>query len=222
MWKGVVKSRVNGRKCPVCSEREVLAGYNDLATTDPQIVMEWDRTMNVGVAPSRVSRNSLRPVLWKCALGHTWKDRIYSRTIDKAPCPTCEAEFRRMLPQLLLLRYSKDNDLTVKLNDTKMVGVEVDAYIPELNTVFTVIDRSTKSTNNIQTVIEHICRRSRIKYVKLDARKAPEEVCNDIKAAFRAGNFFIRTDSEEEVRTARKQFGFWRHKNYMDENSPKP
>ena len=25
VWKGVVKSRVNGRKCPVCSEREVLA-----------------------------------------------------------------------------------------------------------------------------------------------------------------------------------------------------
>ena len=222
VWKGVVKSRVNGRKCPVCSEREVLAGYNDLVTTDPQIVMEWNRTMNAGVAPSRVSRNSLRPVWWKCALGHTWKDRICSRTIDKAPCPTCEAEFRRMLPQLLLLRYSKDNDLTIKLNDTKMVGVEVDAYIPELYTVITVIDRSTKSTSNIQTVIEHICRRSRIKYVKLDTRKAPEEVCNDIKAAFRAGNIFIRTDSEEDVRTARKQFGFWRRKNYMDENSPKP
>ena len=43
-----------------------------------------------------------------------------------------------------------------------------------------------------------------------------------IKAAFRAGNIFIRTDSEEDVRTARKQFGFWRRKKYMDENSPKP
>lgn len=86
-----------------------------------------------------------------------------------------------MLPQLILLRYSKDNDFTVKLNDTKMVGVEVDAYIPELNTVFTVIDRSTKSTSNIQMVIEHICRRSKIKYVKLDTRKVPEEVCNDIR-----------------------------------------
>lgn len=42
------------------------------------------------------------------------------------------------------------------------------------------------------------------------------------KVAFRAGNIFIRTDSEEDVRTARKQFGFWRRKKYMDENSPKP
>ena len=58
--------------------------------------------------------------------------------------------------------------------------------------------------------------------MKLDTRKVPEEVCNDIKVAFRAGNIFIRTDSEEDVRTARKQFGFWRRKKYMDENSPKP
>ena len=43
-----------------------------------------------------------------------------------------------------------------------------------------------------------------------------------VKVAFRAGNIFIRTDSEEDVRTARKQFGFWRRKKYMDENSPKP
>ena len=59
-------------------------------------------------------------------------------------------------------------------------------------------------------------------YVKLDTRKAPEEVCNDIKAAFRADNIFIRTDSEEDVRIARKQFGFWRQKKYMNEKGPKP
>ena len=52
--------------------------------------------------------------------------------------------------------------------------------------------------------------------MKLDTRKVPEEVCNDIKVAFRAGNIFIRTDSEEDVRTARKQFGFWRRKKYME------
>ncbi|MBR4193074.1 MAG: hypothetical protein IKQ54_01930 [Oscillospiraceae bacterium] len=108
----------------------------------------------------------------------------------------------------MLLRYAKDKDLTINLNDAKTVGVEVDAYMPELNTVFDVIDRSTKSTRSIQMVIEHICRSNKLKYVKLDIRKTPEEVCNDIKAAFRAGNIFIKTDSEEDVRTVRKQFGF--------------
>ncbi|MCC2240521.1 ImmA/IrrE family metallo-endopeptidase [Fusicatenibacter sp. CLA-AA-H213] len=32
-WKSVVNARVKGTVCPVCAEREVLAGYNDLATT---------------------------------------------------------------------------------------------------------------------------------------------------------------------------------------------
>ena len=37
MWKrveSVINARVKGTVCPVCAEREVLAGYNDLATTD--------------------------------------------------------------------------------------------------------------------------------------------------------------------------------------------
>ena len=41
-WKSVVNARVKGTVCPVCAEREVLAGYNDLATTDSQLLSEWD------------------------------------------------------------------------------------------------------------------------------------------------------------------------------------
>ena len=33
-WKSVINARIKGTVCPVCAEREVLAGYNDLATTD--------------------------------------------------------------------------------------------------------------------------------------------------------------------------------------------
>ncbi|MFR8180976.1 MAG: hypothetical protein ACLU80_14935 [Dorea sp.] len=33
-WKSVINARVKGTVCPVCAETEVLAGYNDLATTD--------------------------------------------------------------------------------------------------------------------------------------------------------------------------------------------
>ena len=31
-WKSVINVRIKGTVCPVCAEREVLAGYNDLAT----------------------------------------------------------------------------------------------------------------------------------------------------------------------------------------------
>lgn len=36
-WKSVINARIKGTVCPVCAEREVLAGYNDLATTDKNL-----------------------------------------------------------------------------------------------------------------------------------------------------------------------------------------
>ena len=41
-WRAVIDSRVKGSSCPVCSDRVVVAGVNDLATTDPELISEWD------------------------------------------------------------------------------------------------------------------------------------------------------------------------------------
>ena len=53
-WKSVINARVKGTVCPVCAEREVLAGYNDLATTDSQLLSEWDYEQNK-LKPTQVS-----------------------------------------------------------------------------------------------------------------------------------------------------------------------
>lgn len=77
-WKAVVHSRVKGAECPVCADRAVLSGYNDLAATDPDLLGEWDYEKNTDVTPEHVSRNSMRKVWWKCSLGHSWKGTINS------------------------------------------------------------------------------------------------------------------------------------------------
>lgn len=69
-WKAVVFSRVHGSKCPVCTERSVMPGYNDLATTDPELIAEWDFEKNI-ISPSRVSRFSMYSYWWKCRYGHS-------------------------------------------------------------------------------------------------------------------------------------------------------
>ena len=61
-WKAVVKARVKGGMCPVCAERAVLQGYNDLGTTDPHLLSEWDYEKNSKWTPSNVSRNSMKVV----------------------------------------------------------------------------------------------------------------------------------------------------------------
>ena len=42
-WYAEVKSRVNGANCPVCTNKTVIQGINDLATTMPELAKQWDR-----------------------------------------------------------------------------------------------------------------------------------------------------------------------------------
>lgn len=81
-WKSVINARVKGTVCPVCAEREVLAGYNDLATTDSQLLSEWDYEQNK-LKPTEVSRTSAKRAWWKCRHGHSWSMKINERTILK-------------------------------------------------------------------------------------------------------------------------------------------
>ena len=66
---------MKGTVCPVCAEREVLAGYNDLATTDKELLDDWYYELN-RLKPTEVSRNSAKRAWWKCKHGHTWSMKI--------------------------------------------------------------------------------------------------------------------------------------------------
>ncbi|OLN24302.1 zinc-ribbon domain-containing protein [Desulfosporosinus metallidurans] len=46
-----------------------MEGYNDLATTKPEIVQEWHPTKNGNLKPSDVVAGSERKVWWKCKKG---------------------------------------------------------------------------------------------------------------------------------------------------------
>jgi hypothetical protein len=83
-WKATVASRSSGRGCPICSGRQVLFGLNDLATTHPELAAQAD-----GWDPTTLSAGSDEKVGWKCALGHTWKAAISSRSGNQRACPVC-------------------------------------------------------------------------------------------------------------------------------------
>lgn len=46
-WEATIISRVEGRGCPFCSNRKVLKGYNDLATTHPTYVRYFTNTNDI-------------------------------------------------------------------------------------------------------------------------------------------------------------------------------
>lgn len=87
-WLSSISNRTKGNKCPVCSNKKVLKGYNDLATTHPNLVEEWNYYRNENIAIDSVSSGSGRKVWWKCEKGHEWEAVISSRTTGTG-CPYC-------------------------------------------------------------------------------------------------------------------------------------
>ena len=97
-WKSVINARVKGTVCPVCAEREVLAGYNDLATTDRPLLSEWDYEKNKW-KPTEVSRNSAKRAWWKCRHGHSWS----MLKNEAAKWNKFQSEIERTYPKLYFL-----------------------------------------------------------------------------------------------------------------------
>lgn len=66
--------------CPVCGNKRALKGYNDLATTKPQVARRWHETLNGDVTPDRVTAGSNKKFWWSCDFGHAWQASVASLT----------------------------------------------------------------------------------------------------------------------------------------------
>ena len=208
-WKSVVRARAKGSLCPVCADRTVLAGYNDLATTDPELLDEWDYEKNTGTLPTAVSRNSMKIVWWKCSSSHSWRAKITDRTIEQKGCYLCEREFQSAFPQLLIMLYAVRNGLKVTKNNDKLIGINLDTYIPELRLAIEA-EATTITEQRSQMVKEHICECNGIRYVKLKHSNDLIKTAQSIKEAFRKCHTFFQTNDEEDIEILRTRFQNWR------------
>lgn len=74
--------------CPYCANLKIKEGYNDLATTHPDLLREWDFEKN-DLLPSQIVKGSAKKVWWKCqAEGHSWHASVNSR-VRGNNCPIC-------------------------------------------------------------------------------------------------------------------------------------
>lgn len=91
-WEAPVYSRVSGRGCPFCSNKRVLVGFNDLASTHPGLAAEWD-TYGNDISPEELTAGAHRKVSWVCERGHRWKAPVQNRTKLRSGCPGCDGKF---------------------------------------------------------------------------------------------------------------------------------
>ncbi len=77
-------SRTRGVGCNICGGKKILVGFNDLATTFPDVAKEafgWD--------PQKVFGGTHSVKTFKCSLGHKYDAVVKDRTVSGSGCPSC-------------------------------------------------------------------------------------------------------------------------------------
>ena len=207
-WQSVVYARIRGTLCPVCADRKVMAGYNDLATTDAYLLSEWDYEKNKDISPNQVSRNSMRSVWWKCPLGHSWKAKVSERAIEGKGCKVCEDEYLSVLPQLAVGYYASKKRLRVAVNSDEAIGIPLETYIPDERLAI----ESYNQSEEIENLKKYICEKQGIKLIKVPFKASNGEIeyLHKIRMVFQSVHIYIASDVAEDTVFIRKRFYDWR------------
>jgi DNA-directed RNA polymerase subunit RPC12/RpoP len=83
-WQAAGDSRVNGRGCACCSNKVVISGINDMATTHPELAKECLNDSTKYTAGTHLMLD------WKCSTcGYEWPQTGNSRVNNGSGCPCC-------------------------------------------------------------------------------------------------------------------------------------
>jgi hypothetical protein len=95
-WSASINHRAaRNQGCPTCANKIVIIGFNDLATTHPEVAkeaFEWDpKTLNAGRSKGKREATGAGKLKWKCPLGHIYEATPASRTNShhQSGCPIC-------------------------------------------------------------------------------------------------------------------------------------
>ena len=132
-WRALISHRNKNRGCPVCSGKKILPGYNDLATTHPKLIHEWDYEKNLNITPDEIGRGSEKKVWWMCNRGHSWSAAVYSRA-SGVGCPHCAKELQSSFPEKAVYFYVKKAfpDAIANYRPNSINALELDVFIPTL------------------------------------------------------------------------------------------
>ena len=155
-WKALVSSRNRGTKCPYCSGLKLLPGFNDLATTHPNLTREWSERNSL--TPADVNSKSRESIIWACSeCGHEWSTAIYKRA-QGAGCPRCEREkakleslekeylnaaietFEVNYPWILLKHLLMEKCVPFVEGDIGQIGAKLQVYLPTQNIAIEIKD----------------------------------------------------------------------------------
>lgn len=119
-------------KCPTCSNKKILKGYNDLEALFPELMSEWNFSKNSPLLPSEISSGSNKKVWWICNKGHEWLQTPCQRSVYDYSCPFCStgaSKAENDIADFLVLQGLK----VERKNREILSGLELDILIAEKN-----------------------------------------------------------------------------------------
>ena len=91
-WQATISHRTyRNDGCPYCANKKILMGFNDLETTHPYLIKEWNYNKNDTLLPNQVGSGSIQKVWWMCNKGHQWSAQIRHRA-NGAGCLYCSGQ----------------------------------------------------------------------------------------------------------------------------------
>ena len=171
-WESVIGNRTkNGKRgCPICSNRVLLKGYNDLATTNPELLKEWDYEKNK-IKPTEIIAGSTHKAWWKCEKGHEWYATIVSRTKNHY-CPICNSGKQTSISEKSIVYYL--NKANIDLIENYKIGKkEVDIFIPSKKIGIEYDGQYYHKSINKDLDKNRLCEKEKIKLIRIREPELP-------------------------------------------------
>jgi len=134
-WEAKISNRcILGRGCPLCSNKVVVKGKNDLATTHPKLSKEWHPTKNGVLSAANITYGSGKKVWWVCPQGHSYQATILHRS-SGTNCPICHSGRQTSFAEQATYFYVKQlyPDAISRYKARFLGRMELDIFIPSIN-----------------------------------------------------------------------------------------
>lgn len=89
--RALARPIVHREKAPGSLPKGLFPGINDMATTRPDLALEFHPTKNAPKTPATVSAGTGDNLWWRCEEGHEWQMRGNTRTSAGLGCAVCAA-----------------------------------------------------------------------------------------------------------------------------------
>lgn len=131
-WKSVIRSRTRiGTGCPICTNKQILKGFNDIWTTHPELCMELVNSDD----GYKYSYGSEKELEWKCKkCNNIWITTPCNRTNMKSGCPRCNKSHGEIITENLLIKYNVFYRSPYSFDGCKnILPLRFDFYLPNYN-----------------------------------------------------------------------------------------